>query len=1748
MSDFLFSIGVDAAQADSAVQEFVRRTNAALESIQKVQYASNAGAKQAIENQQRLLTLSQQRLATEEKIAAAQSRNKTSALAGATGGGGGFTDISAVATRNASAIGKQKDALDFLNRIMGNTVFKFVEYELVMKAFNSAVGEVFNSLNEASNVQMEMVLQRLYNSQINVNAALKDSIIIAKEWGSNITDVQQVIGLWTKQTSQMHDATGKLVDSQTALAAAAKLAAESEQFHRASGIDSLEVYTKSISMWHELGLSLGQIPHLYDQIAFAATKIARPLKAQPGTGGKEEGIKDIFDAVAESGATLKAQGMDEATIIATVAQQIENLGQQGTKAGSVISTMFASLNQGGKPLKTWVDALGGPGAFKDADTFMEAAITHVQELKQANADGALHVKPYTLNTWRAFINTLDEVKQRADEIRAHSAGFLQIISEAQMNTYNGQVDRLKASFQELNLALGTQLLPTATKFISFLSGSMLPMLAANSGAVVGLVKAGMMLGAAYLVMLGITKVSSAMMAFRSETESASIIAKDFGVAELGTVAGMEAATAAMNEQKAALALLKDQLAVVEWETGGYQKQLAALGVTEADVAAITERTLPGALATAGRAFGGFAASILRTMAPLLEIYAVMQLVSAGMSAFDDRSNMLHSLDVHLAQKQSLGSRVGYAASNFLNGGDAQTAIAAMFGRDKAGLAQFNNLAKGDPELRKLTEELKASHSDAHKDALRQQILLQAGQDYDQKHFKNIPGYNNLDHIPKWLQDIMNRAKGGTPSGITMPGDLTKPTKPHLATEQQIAAEQTNKDKADAMAEISKWRDTANAAGSYAKTLMDVGKAQGFTDSIVARLTKHLTDQKNAIENGENAAKAEITTLTAQQGHLEALIKKHGGHLDANGNLHGGDKTSAVYAEAKSWRMAEEAITKAKGAIQGYEAQKSKLSFESSQMLGEAKAWAAISDAIPKTVAAVTSKANLSFLGYKGVAGTGTPSQNPLSGENQFNSYIKGLDDNLSHATSTLGKFYTASNEVSTLKELGATIYGLYQSTKDPAELAVFAKMLVAINEAGLKAQKGVQEAKTATEEFDKSIQDLTTKTAASDAQGIGKLLGLSTGDIDAQKTLIDGYGQINDAFEQIDRWVTQEAGSYAGLQEYQKQMVQGAVQYLNIQRELLPLLAQQQTIESSIAYQATQQTLEKAGQAQLDATIDRLMGTQSNSTVREKLYQAAKDGSWMSPSQTLLKDYLTNTIGDWWKQTVQQLTSTMFGDPATKARQLEQQMLQQNRDGLTNIITDEKTNVVQKLITWEQKFAQDVDKFVGGGGAVPGIGTATGSTGGQNPGAGAQGSESNPTVVTTVGDGGQGLFSGTTSQGNLATGVAMGLDSSAMLQKVADNTDTMNNSAKSASDAVTQSLAGQTPSTSGGGILGSLLGPLSQIPGMSSFLNSKTGQALNTIASGAAQGFSIGGMIGGAGSTNQEWGALGGALGSGLGMIGGPAVSAGAGMLGSILGGLFGHSTNPLDEPDVYDTQNYGQFVANINGAPGSFNGVTIAPQPQYSIADGELSMGEQMYQWAQKNPQQPIAKQILALGPKLDIASEYQGEFTLGSGKTISVTAYEQLAQQWQAVAGNQVNAPLISVNSYGGGGSSSAYNTPGMDSSSFLAEEQGWASGLNGNTSGQNAPQYSNGNQGGGSQSDAAMGSAGFLAGPQSTSPTATPGYGSTATATRFGPGMNITSLQLQISTPIYLDGKVITTVVNSYNAQSRSSAGTVGHSPNQ
>lgn len=204
------------------------------------------------------------------------------------------------------------------------------------------------------------------------------------------------------------------------------------------------------------------------------------------------------------------------------------------------------------------------------------------------------------------------------------------------------------------------------------------------------------------------------------------------------------------------------------------------------------------------------------------------------------------------------------------------------------------------------------------------------------------------------------------------------------------------------------------------------------------------------------------------------------------------------------------------------------------------------------------------------------------------------------------------------------------------------------------------------------------------------------------------------------------------------------------------------------------------------------------------------------------------------------------------------------------------------------------------------------------------------------------------------------------------------------------------------------------------------------LAIGAGIGGMIGGMEGvgsGAQGMHQLWGGVGatagvlgaGALFSGMGglaglLAAGPAgwgVLLGGAVLGGLVGGAFGPNWGPASNyPDRSDTSNYGQFVTDWTGTSGSFNGQTINPLKQYAGKSNDES--QQFVTWALANPNDPLAKQLLALGnsqSQLDITNEHNGMFTLGDGKQISVTDLENMVNQWQQQTGGKMAIPTFSL-----------------------------------------------------------------------------------------------------------------------------------------
>jgi hypothetical protein len=165
--------------------------------------------------------------------------------------------------------------------------------------------------------------------------------------------------------------------------------------------------------------------------------------------------------------------------------------------------------------------------------------------------------------------------------------------------------------------------------------------------------------------------------------------------------------------------------------------------------------------------------------------------------------------------------------------------------------------------------------------------------------------------------------------------------------------------------------------------------------------------------------------------------------------------------------------------------------------------------------------------------------------------------------------------------------------------------------------------------------------------------------------------------------------------------------------------------------------------------------------------------------------------------------------------------------------------------------------------------------------------------------------------------------------------------------------------SSGGAALS--LGPLAALVGAAG-----VGGAIGS-AEGDAPGnhnAAIGSVLG-VGAAGMAFGSMGGIAGLIAAGPAGWAVLAGGAILGGALGGLFGSHTNPHDSPDIYDTSQYGQGMADLLGAGVGSSPVYTANGQQFT-EDSSLTsqIGNQgqvafIANWIANNPQE--AQQVLS-------------------------------------------------------------------------------------------------------------------------------------------------------------------------------------------
>jgi hypothetical protein len=160
---------------------------------------------------------------------------------------------------------------------------------------------------------------------------------------------------------------------------------------------------------------------------------------------------------------------------------------------------------------------------------------------------------------------------------------------------------------------------------------------------------------------------------------------------------------------------------------------------------------------------------------------------------------------------------------------------------------------------------------------------------------------------------------------------------------------------------------------------------------------------------------------------------------------------------------------------------------------------------------------------------------------------------------------------------------------------------------------------------------------------------------------------------------------------------------------------------------------------------------------------------------------------------------------------------------------------------------------------------------------------------------------------------------------------------------------------------------------------------------GAAEGLAVSGIVSSIFGGNAANASIGGALGGAVGSIGGPLGSAIGSVAGSILGGLFGSKATPATSPDIFDTKNYGQGVANLTGQMAGANG-----QSFYSNVTSQTGgLGEIGY-----------IEEALAGATKITSGNQ-AGWYTTAGGETLNPQEYQQLVSAFgiSATGSGQLN-----------------------------------------------------------------------------------------------------------------------------------------------
>lgn len=275
------------------------------------------------------------------------------------------------------------------------------------------------------------------------------------------------------------------------------------------------------------------------------------------------------------------------------------------------------------------------------------------------------------------------------------------------------------------------------------------------------------------------------------------------------------------------------------------------------------------------------------------------------------------------------------------------------------------------------------------------------------------------------------------------------------------------------------------------------------------------------------------------------------------------------------------------------------------------------------------------------------------------------------------------------------------------------------------------------------------------------------------------------------------------------------------------------------------------------------------------------------------------------------------------------------RDVWSSIVKDFEASLIKMIESkYLNQFVSKITGFLGvggfagaGGGAIAGGGAATGTLGGLG-----------------------GLFGGGASSG----GAVFSL-SPTSIEKLTGSTQGVSPFSGQAPSGTTNSAGNIVPATS----------------------------FLGRAAGGAAQGLALSAITSGMFGGNSQGSAFGGALGgiAGIALHANPLMGAGIDVAASLIGSLFGNHDNPAKMPDKYDTQNFGQIVADLQGSNGA-NGKSF------------LESG-QMLQALGNKTQISFIEEALAKATK-----GANGAYTLANGAELSALQFQKYLEAFGASA----------------------------------------------------------------------------------------------------------------------------------------------------